>query len=141
MTESTIDVLVVDDDDLTVEMVERSLMRFGNGFRIVAAEDGQAALDMLQGRGSEIIRRPRIVLLDLNMPRMNGFEFLEAIRGDAVLAETVVFVLTTSDADTDLTRAYQEQVAGYMVKESAGKHFSRVANLLSEYRAAVQFPH
>lgn len=140
MTNPAIDVLVVDDDDLTAELVERSLAKVGLEFRVLAAEDGCVALDMLKGRAEKTVRRPRIILLDLNMPRMNGFEFLSAIRQDKTLSDSIVFILTTSDADADLTRAYQEQVAGYMVKTNAGPHFSHVAALLRDYRDAVHLP-
>ncbi|GMM62405.1 response regulator [Novosphingobium pituita] len=140
MTDRMVDILVVDDDELTVEMVARSLAKVGPGFRAIAACDGLEALDILRGRSPLRLKRPHIVLLDLNMPRMNGFEFLEAIRSDDELSQTVVFVLTTSDADSDLTRAYREQVAGYMVKSHAGQQFARVASLLCEYRQTVHLP-
>lgn len=140
MIKRKIDILVVDDDDLTIEMIERSLSKLGDGFRLVSAMDGLEALEILRGHGEVRLHRPHIVLLDLNMPRMNGFEFLEAIRRDEELSQTVVFVLTTSDADTDLSRAYREQVAGYMVKSHAGQQFVRVASLLCEYRQTVQLP-
>jgi len=74
------------------------------------------------------------------MPRMNGFEFLQHLRADPNLHDEVVFVLTTSDADTDRTRAYHENIAGYMVKASVGPQFSKLAQLLQSYRSAVRLP-
>jgi len=62
------------------------------------------------------LEKPYIILLDLNMPRMSGIEFLEVIRHDDALRDTVVFVLTTSKADEDRTAAYKKHVAGYIVK-------------------------
>lgn len=141
MTDPEINVLVVDDDDITFELVERALRKIEGNFRIVPADDGMAALDILRGRSEQSVRRPYLILLDLNMPRMNGFEFLEAVRADELLANSVIFVLTTSDADADRTRAYRDHVAGYMVKASVGPQFARVANLLAEYRTAVHLPH
>ena len=140
MTNDHVTVLVVDDDDLTAEMIERSLRKFGPMFRIEAAIDGQEALDMLRGIGRPKLDRPHVVLLDLNMPRLNGFEFLEAIRSDPDLQDSVVFVLTTSDAQSDMARAYNEQVAGYIVKEAAGSQFTRVAAMLNEFNATVCLP-
>ena len=140
MTKTKLSVLVVDDDDISVEMVERALGKVTQGFEVIGAEDGQAALDFLRGAGGSAVARPYIILLDLNMPRMNGFEFLEAVRADPVLKDSVIFVLTTSDADTDRTRAYQDQVAGYMVKSNVGPQFCRVAHLLMQYREAVLLP-
>ncbi|MFG6456651.1 response regulator [Roseateles sp. BYS96W] len=140
MTESTLNVLVVDDDDLTSEMVLRALRKVPGQFRVLAAADGQIGLDMLRGRGAEPMGRPLIVLLDLNMPRMNGFEFLAAIRQDAQLRDSVIFVLTTSDSDADRSRAYQELIAGYMVKSAVGPQFSKLAGLINEFSRVVKLP-
>jgi CheY-like chemotaxis protein len=110
-------------------------------FPVVGAEDGHVALAVLRGQDlTRRIRRPLVILLDLNMPRMNGFEFLQQLRGDPVLRDEVVFVLTTSDADADRTRAYQEQIAGYMVKSAVGTQFSKLAQLLLSYAAAIKLP-
>ncbi len=84
--------------------------------------------------------RPRLILLDLNMPRMNGFEFLEAARADPRLKDEVIFVLTTSSADSDRSRAYDDNVAGYMVKSAVGPQFAKLTQLLDGYRRAVQLP-
>ena len=134
-------VLLVEDDDVAAEAVMRSLQRAQIQAPVTWVEDGQAALDVLRDQDPERrAPRPRIVLLDLNMPRMNGFEFLEAIRSDAQLKDEVVFVLTTSSADTDRNRAYNENVAGYMVKSAVGPQFAKLINLLDGYRQAVQLP-
>ncbi|HET8704891.1 MAG TPA: response regulator, partial [Pseudomonadales bacterium] len=90
--------------------------------------------------GKKWIKRPYMVLLDLNMPRMNGFEFLENVRADQRLSDTVIFVLTTSDADTDRTRAYHENIAGYMVKSSVGPQFKHLISLLDTYQHSIQLP-
>ena len=141
MIDSTLSILLVEDDDVAAEAVTRSLARSGVPFPVVWAEDGLAALAALRGQGTRrIIERPRIVLLDLNMPRMNGFEFLAALRADRTLKDEVVFVLTTSDADEDRTRAYHEQIAGYMVKSAVGPQFAKLAGLVLAYRDAVCLP-
>lgn len=142
MSEPTpLNVLLVEDDDVAAEAVMRSMQRAGIPCAVTWVEDGQAALEVL--REQDVKRkapRPRLILLDLNMPRMNGFEFLEAARADPQLRNEVIFVLTTSSADADRSRAYDENVAGYMVKSAVGPQFARLTQLLDGYRRAVQLP-
>ena len=134
-------ILLVEDDDVAAEAVVRSLNRIGAPYPVVWAEDGAVALAALRGQdAARRVPRPRVILLDLNMPGMNGFEFLQHLRADPVLTDDVVFVLTTSDADTDRSRAYREHVAGYMVKAAVGPQFSRLAQLLESYHQAVRWP-
>jgi CheY-like chemotaxis protein len=107
----------------------------------VWAEDGAVALQMLRGSdGQRKVERPRLVLLDLNMPRVDGFEFLRQLRADPELHDDVVFVLTTSDTDSDRRRAYHENVAGYMVKAAVGPQFAKLAQVLASYELAVHLP-
>lgn len=138
---SPLNILLVEDDDVAAEAVMRSVRRSGIQCPITWAEDGQVALDIL--RGQDPLRqsaRPRIILLDLNMPRMNGFEFLECIRADPQLKDEVIFVLTTSSEDSDRNRAYNEHVAGYMVKSAVGPQFARLIHLLEGYQRAIYLP-
>ena len=136
-----LNILLVEDDDVAAEAVMRSLRQAGANFPVVWAEDGEAALAVLRGEDpSRQVRRPLVTLLDLNMPRMNGFEFLHQLRADPERRDEVVFVLTTSDADTDRTRAYHQQIAGYMVKSAVGPQFSKLVQLLQSYQAAVKLP-
>ena len=141
MSEAKLSILLVEDDDVAAESVARSLRKNGVEYSITLAEDGLVALDILRGKHpGRRIAKPFIVLLDLNMPRMNGFEFLQELRADNELREAVVFVLTTSSSDEDRTRAYQENIAGYMVKAAVGPQFSKLAKLLDTYLAAVKLP-
>jgi len=134
-------ILLVEDDDVAAEAVVRSLRKAGLDFPTVWAEDGLQALRALRGDDPERqVPRPRVILLDLNMPRMNGFEFLQQLRADPRLRDDVVFVLTTSDAETDRMRAYQEHIAGYMVKAAVGPQFSRPAQLLGLYHHHIRLP-
>jgi CheY-like chemotaxis protein len=133
--------LLVEDDDVAAEAVMRGLQKHALHCPVIPAEDGRAALQILRGKCSRRrIAKPYLVLLDLNMPRMNGFEFLQELRADEDLRNTVVFVLTTSGAETDRARAYRENIAGYMVKSAIGPQFSGLARFLTEYRWAVQLP-
>jgi CheY-like chemotaxis protein len=134
-------ILLVEDDDVAAESVMRSLNTKSVPFPVVWAEDGLAALQILRGQdAARRIHRPLVILLDLNMPRMNGFEFLQQLRADLNLRDEVVFVLTTSDADADRTRAYHEQIAGYIVKSAVGPQFAKLAQLLLSYASAVRLP-
>jgi len=141
MTKGELSVLLIEDDDVAAEAVQRSVSKYGLNTPVVVAEDGQEALDVLRGKHLERkLTKPYVILLDLNMPRMNGFEFLAELRADRSLSESVVFVLTTSNNDIDKSRAYEEHVAGYMVKSSVGPQFGKLVKLLDDYRQAVELP-
>jgi CheY-like chemotaxis protein len=140
MTDAVLDLLVVDDDELTAESLQRSLKKVSDFFRVIPATDGLQALEILRGRSKVRIERPFLVLLDLNMPRMNGFEFLEELRADPGFRGSVVFVLSTSDAEGDISRAYEQCVAGYMVKTIVGSQFSQIAKMLVEYAETIRMP-
>lgn len=131
-------IFVVDDDDVTAETLRRSLRKMGCDFPVVEARDGQEGLDILRGRSEKQWQRSFITLLDLNMPRMNGFEFLAAVRADPALASSVIFVLSTSDSDAD--RADQDQVAGYLLKSAIGPQMMRLTTLLHDYAQSVRLP-
>jgi len=131
--------LLVDDDDVAAEAVVRGLRKHSMECSIVIAEDGKTALQILRGTHERKVTQPLLVLLDLNMPRMNGIEFLKELRADSALKSTVVFVLTTSGADADRARAYEQCIAGYMVKSGVGPQFKGLARFLTEYQSAVLF--
>ena len=135
-----INILVIDDDDITAELVERALAPTGISYKVIAAPDGQDGLDLLRGKGLACVKRPFLILLDLNMPRMNGFEFLDAVRADPALADSVIFVLSTSSNDADRARAYHGQIAGFMTKTELGPQFIKLTNLLGDYAKAVHLP-
>ena len=99
-----------------------------------AVEDGRALLE------AAMQLRPDLILLDLNMPRMNGLEMLAELRNDPVLSSAVVFVLTTSKADEDIVVAYQQHVAGYIVKSQVGDGFLRIMGMLDHYWRVVELP-
>ncbi len=140
-TPDRVSVLLVDDDDVDAESVIRSLRRSDIPLHVLWVEDGLEALEVLRDEHAVLrLERPFVVLLDLNMPRMDGFEFLHAVRSDPQLRDTVVFVLSTSATEADRTRAYHENIAGYLIKSSVGPQFSKLARLLAGYQAAVTLP-
>ncbi len=133
--------LVVDDDDVAAEAVVRGMRRQAMNCPIVVAEDGRVALQILRGEVPERrVAKPCLVLLDLNMPKMNGIEFLRELRSDSLLRGTVVFVMSTSGSDADRAGAYKESISGYLVKSGLGPQLSGLARFLREYSAAVVFP-
>lgn len=101
------------------------------------ARDGREALELLR---AGVIPAPYIIFLDLNMPRMNGLEFLDALRADKVLTHAVVFVLTTSKSDEDLVSAYRKHVAGYIFKQHMDRDFLEVISLIEHYWRLVELP-
>jgi len=131
-------ILLVDDDHVDVMGVKRSFNQFNFKNPIVVALDGCDALEKL--RDGKTVSRPYLVLLDLNMPRMNGIEFLTAARKDPELSDSVVFVLTTSNAGEDKEKAYAHNVAGYIVKEGGRERFINVVGLLEQYSKVVELP-
>lgn len=141
MAGNEVTVLLVEDDEIDAEAIGRAFHRAKIANPIVHVTDGLEALEALRGASEESsLKRPYIVLLDLNMPRMNGIEFLEEVRKDAALQDSVVFVLTTSDDDRDKVAAYQKQVAGYVLKSKAGEDFVQLLGMLDHYWRIVELP-
>jgi len=137
----TVQILLVDDDEVDVMAVKRAFERRRIANPIHVASDGIEALAMLRGEdGHDAISRPYMILLDLNMPRMNGLEFLEAIRQDEVHRSAIIFVLTTSKADEDRTAAYAKHVAGYVVKGNFETEFLEVIEMIEKYWRVIEFP-
>jgi CheY-like chemotaxis protein len=134
-------VFVVDDDAIDREMVSRSIKDRGLKNPLRFAHHGEEALDILRGQnGQERLRAPYLILLDLNMPRMNGIELLTEIRADPALCRSIVVVLTTSNAERDRFAAYDRHVAGYVLKARAGLEFEHGASLVDHFTRVVEFP-
>ena len=129
---------LVEDDDIDYMAVKRALKQLKILNPVVRARDGMEALEMLRAEGT--IRKPYIILLDINMPRMNGFEFMEAVRSDPALAQSVIFVLTTSDSDQDKFAAYNKHVAGYIVKQRMEEGLMDIIKMLDLYWRVVELP-
>ncbi len=138
MSDRMLNVLLVEDDEVDVMNVRRAFRKNNIGNPLWVAGNGLEALEML--RGDEIPRERRLVLLDLNMPRMNGSEFLRELRADAELFATPVVVLTTSDDDRDLVEAYNLNVAGYILKPFTFGNFVDAMATLNKYWTLVELP-
>ncbi|KAA8596456.1 MULTISPECIES: response regulator [Vibrio] len=133
----TVSILLVEDDDIDAIGIQRSLKSFNLLNPIHRTRDGLEALEVLK---NDAIARPFIVLLDLNMPRMNGMEFLSAIRSDSNLSDIVVFVLTTSQLDEEISAAYKKNIAGYIVKSSSNQDYKQLIRFLENYWNIVELP-
>ncbi|HEX8430740.1 MAG TPA: response regulator [Longimicrobium sp.] len=138
MQDKLLNILLVEDDEVDVMNVRRAFKNNNIGNPLWVAENGLEALDML--RGTEIPRERRLVLLDLNMPKMNGIEFLRDLRADDALRGTSVVVLTTSNDDRDRVEAYNLNVAGYILKPVTFSNFCQVMATLNKYWALVEMP-
>lgn len=137
MTSKTVTVLLVEDDVVDQMAVTRAFSKAKIANPIVTAKDGVDGLAMLRdGR----VAHPYLILLDLHMPRLNGIEFLQELRKDPALRKSIVFVLTTSKDDEDRVKAYDLNVAGYIVKSEVGNGFMQVVSLLDHYWKVVEFP-
>jgi len=138
MTERGLNIVLVDDDDVNVMNVQRAFVRGKISHPFWVAEDGLAALELL--RSGQVPAERRLVLLDMNMPRMDGVEFLRALRADDKLRHTPVVVLTTSDDDRDKMEAYDFNVAGYLVKPLLFSVFCELISKLHSYWSSVELP-
>lgn len=111
-------ILLVEDDELDIMSVERSLKRLDMPYELYKAFNGIEALKLLRGitETSVLEDLPDIILLDLNMPRMNGLEFLTILRGDQRLKGIKVYIMTSSGEETDRTATDRLGVSGYLIK-------------------------
>jgi CheY-like chemotaxis protein len=133
-----LNILLVDDDELDVMNVQRAFRKNNIRNPLFVAHDGVEALERL--RDGTVPGERRLVLLDLNMPRMNGIEFLRELRADPALRHTSVVVLTTSDADRDRVEAYDLNVAGYIIKPVTLLAFIEIMAALNNYWSVNELP-
>lgn len=122
--------LLVEDDDIDAMTIKRSFKKQNITNPLVRVYDGIEALTLLK---ESKVTQPLVIILDLQMPRMGGIEFLKVLRADPKLSDLVVFVLTTSKAKTDITSSYGKHIAGYFVKGETGDRFSGLVNMLENY--------
>ena len=133
-----LNLVLIEDDDIDVMNVRRALERAHVTNPLFVAHNGLEGLELL--RSDKVPRDRRLVLLDLNMPKMNGIEFLREVRKDPSLRPTPVVVLTTSDDDRDKVQAYDLNVAGYLLKPVTFVNFVDVMAALNKYWALVELP-
>lgn len=142
MKNQTVNILLVEDDDVDAMSVKRAFKKTNISNPLFHAGNGLEALDMLRGSNGveKIIPKPRIILLDLNMPRMNGIEFLRELRADPELHDISVVVLTTSNEERDKVAAYNLNVAGYILKPVEPGKFIEAVSTLNLYWNLIELP-
>lgn len=140
-TTKTVTILVVEDDDLDFKAFDRALKSLRLANPVIRAIDGIEALDILRGKnGHEKICSPYMIVLDLSMPRMGGLEFLDQVRADPVLTDSIIFVLTSSAADYDITEAYKRHIAGYITKGSPASGIEEAIKMIDHFWRVIEFP-
>ena len=135
-------ILLVEDDEVDVMNVQRAFKKNNITNPLYFATNGLEALVMLRSDGKPplIPRERRLVLLDLNMPKMNGIEFLRELRADPELKAVPVIVLTTSNEDRDKVEAYNLNVAGYILKPVIFSNFVEAVETLNKYWTLSEMP-
>ena len=136
-----VNILLVEDDSIDVKAFRRAMTKLKITNPVTIACDGVEALEYLQACVTQHPENtPSLVILDINMPRMNGLELLTKIRADQNLRHLIVFVLTTSNDEKDKFEAFNMNVAGYMLKSDMGNSFIRAVELIDSYWRVVEFP-
>ncbi|GJJ03354.1 two-component system response regulator [Duganella rhizosphaerae] len=130
-------ILLVEDDHVDIMTIKRALKEIHVGNAVVSMEHGEAGLAYLRDPAQE---RPCIILLDLNMPVMNGIEFLQQIKLDASLRRIPVVVLTTSEEQQDKVRSFDLGVAGYMAKPVDYRRFVEMMRSIDLYWTISEMP-
>ena len=138
MNDKMLNILLVEDDQVDIMNVKRAFDKNRITNPLYVAANGLDALEML--RANAVPADRRLILLDLNMPKMSGIEFLRELRADAALSSTPVVVLTTSNHERDKIDAYNLNVAGYLLKPVTFINFVEVMAALNKYWTLVELP-
>jgi CheY-like chemotaxis protein len=139
INQSAMTILLIEDDEVDVMNVKRAFKKNNISNPLLIAHNGLEALEILRSNQLNV-PRPRIALLDLNMPKMGGIEFLKEIRKDPELASLSVFVMTTSNEDSDKVEAFNLNVAGYIIKPLSMEQFIKAVSTLNSYWTLCEFP-
>lgn len=139
----TVNILLVEDDEVDIMNVERAFKKASIKNPLFIARNGIEALIMLRGGDEKLLEVPnerRLILLDINMPKMSGLEFLQTIRADRELKWTPVVMLTTSNQDKDMIEAFDLNVAGYLLKPVTFSRFVDLMTILNKYWSSSEMP-
>ena len=135
--EKLINILLVEDDEVDIMNVQRAFRKNKINNPLFIAHNGLEALEMLR---SGNIPKPHVILLDINMPKMNGLEFLQELRLDENLKRISIFVMTTSNEESDIINAYNLNVAGYILKPLSFEKFLNSMSTLNSYWKLCERP-
>ena len=130
-------ILLIEDDDVDVMAVNRALRDSKVANQLVSIGDGEEAIEYLR---DESATKPSIILLDLNMPKMDGAEFLKIVKADNALKKIPVVILTTSNSDRDVTESFELGAAGYMVKSVDYEKFVETIRSIDQYWTLSKLP-
>ena len=130
-------ILLVEDDEVDTMTVKRSLKDLQVRNNLITVSNGEEALDYLR---DEQQRKPCIILLDINMPKMNGIEFLTVAKNDDKLKKIPVIVLTTSQEEQDKLDSFELGVAGYMIKPCTYEKFLELLRTINGYWTVSELP-
>ncbi len=136
ITNIMLNILLVEDDEVDVMTVQRAFKKGNITHSLYIAGNGIEALAILRGelgQPSIVPTDRRLILLDLNMPKMNGLEFLQELRADPTIRNIPVVVLTTSNEERDRVKAYDFNVAGYILKPVTFSIFVELMIVLNKY--------
>ncbi|GGK70930.1 two-component system response regulator [Rufibacter glacialis] len=137
MEEKEVNILLVEDDEVDIMNVQRAFKKNNITNPLHIARNGLEALEILR---SKVIPMQPIIILDINMPKMNGIEFLQELRKDPALNRISVFVMTTSNEDSDKINAYNLNVAGYILKPLSFEKFLTSVATLNRYWKLCERP-
>ena len=142
MSTKQVNILHVEDDEVDAMVMQRALKKTSLDCKYYHAKNGLQALDMLRGTNGheKLTPRPSIILLDLNMPQMNGHEFLKELRADKELKPISVYVISTSNDDRDRSEAYGNNVAGYIVKPLSLESYMEAVSVLNNFWSLTELP-
>ncbi len=133
--------MFVDDDEISIMALQRGVKQLEISNTVQLAMNGVEAIAILnEAMLSYGSLPPYVVVLDLNMPKMGGLEFLEKIRNNENFKNLLVFVLTTSDAPCDIASAYGYKVAGYIVKDDSRNSYKETIAMIKAYSELVVLP-
>jgi CheY-like chemotaxis protein len=130
-----VNILLVEDDEIDVRAFLWTFEQLKIANPVIVAKDGVEGWEKLKS-----LPRPYLIVMDINMPRMNGLELLKKIRDSEEFRDSIVFVLTTSTDEQDKFDAYNLNVAGYMVKSDMGASFNRAISMVENYWKVVELP-
>jgi len=141
MLDNSAGILMVEDDEVDVMTLKRAFKKNNILNPVQIAGNGEEALQILrENETSPNHPLPKIILLDINMPRMGGIEFLEELRKDPNLNSISVFVLTTSDSEEDIIKTASFNVAGYIIKPLTFEKFQEALKVLDDYWSICEYP-
>jgi CheY-like chemotaxis protein len=138
MDDRVINILLVEDDEVDIMTVKRAFAKANITNPLFIAHNGLEALEIL--RKDDLPPKRRLILLDVNMPKMNGIEFLRELRKDPALQSISVVVLTTSNEERDRVEAFKLNVAGYLLKPVTFQQFAEVMSTINKYWALMEMP-